>query len=302
MNAFHPGLRQAADETVWDIASQCDGIRCDMAMLLMSNIFRRTWGERAGALPEKEYWQELIPAVRTRSPEFLFMAEAYWDLEWELQHQGFDDCYDKRLYDRLVHETGESIRLHLLSDLSYQGKLVRFIENHDEPRASSVFSSEKHRAAAVTMATLPGAKLFHDGQFEGRRVKLPVFLCRRPEETVDLDLQTFYRKLLKTLRTPVFHEGQWKLCERSGWPENQSYLSLVAWCWEKARERYLIVVNLSDQRSQCRVRLPWDDLGGCVWRLMDVFREEVYERDGSEMLDHGLFVDLEPWGFHFLRC
>ena len=36
------------------------------------------------------------------------MAEAYWDLEWALQQQGFDYCYDKRLYDRLV--TGDAPR------------------------------------------------------------------------------------------------------------------------------------------------------------------------------------------------
>jgi hypothetical protein len=29
------------------------------------------------------------------------MAEVYWDMEWTLQQQGFDYCYDKRLYDRL---------------------------------------------------------------------------------------------------------------------------------------------------------------------------------------------------------
>ena len=65
------------------------------------------------------------------------MAEAYWDLEWELQQQGFDYCYDKRLYDRLEHDTVESVPLHLCADLAYQRKLVRFIENHDEPRALS---------------------------------------------------------------------------------------------------------------------------------------------------------------------
>ncbi len=125
------------------------------------------------------------------------MAEAYWDLEWELQQQGFDYCYDKRLYDRLEHDTAESVRLHLCADLAYQEKLVRFIENHDEPRAHSVFSPQKERAAAVTIATIPGARLFHEGQFEGRKVRLPVFLGRRPAEPVDPDLRAFYRTLLK---------------------------------------------------------------------------------------------------------
>ena len=104
------------------------------------------------------------------------MAEAYWDKEWELQQQGFDYCYDKRLYDRLEHDAAESVRLHLCADLRYQDKLVRFIENHDEPRAALIFPPDKARAAAVTTATLPGAKLFHEGQFEGRRVK-SLYFC-----------------------------------------------------------------------------------------------------------------------------
>jgi hypothetical protein len=101
LNAFQPGLRQAVIETVSEIAGQCDGIRCDMAMLLLNNIFERTWGTRAGAKPAGDYWAVIIPAVRKKHREFRFIAEAYWDLEWELQQQGFDNCYDKKLYDRM---------------------------------------------------------------------------------------------------------------------------------------------------------------------------------------------------------
>lgn len=88
LNAFHPGLRQAAIETVAEIASQCDAMRCDMAMLLMNQIFERTWGERTGPKPAAEYWPELISAVKRTQPAVKFIAEAYWDLEWELQLHG----------------------------------------------------------------------------------------------------------------------------------------------------------------------------------------------------------------------
>ncbi len=134
--------------------------------------------------------------MRERHPDFLFVAEAYWDLEWALQQQGFDHCYDKRLYDRLLHEGAESVRGHLQADVGYQRGLVRFLENHDEPRAAATLSPERERAAAVTIATLPGATLWHEGQFEGRRVRPPVFLARRPEEPVDKELQSFQHQLL----------------------------------------------------------------------------------------------------------
>src|SRR5277367_6388527 len=128
LNAFEPGLRQAVLETVSSIAQQCDGVRCDMAMLMLNAIFERTWGTRVGPPPATEYWVDLISAIKSSHPGFLFIAEAYWDLEWELQQQGFDFCYDKKLYDRLEHSNAESIRLHLSADPAYQNKLLLFIE------------------------------------------------------------------------------------------------------------------------------------------------------------------------------
>jgi glycosidase len=300
LNAFNTELRNAVIETLWDIGDQCDGVRCDMAMLLINSIFERTWNWRAGERPATEYWMDVISAVKKIHSDFLFMAEAYWDLEWELQQQGFDYCYDKVLYDHLEHDNAESIRLHLCADIAYQEKLVRFIENHDEPRASAIFPSQKKRTAAIVMATIPGAKLFHEGQFEGRKIKLPVFLGRRPVEMVDLELQLFYHTLLKTISRDVFRNGHWQLVDVTGWPDNQSYQNILAWCWHGDAEYHLIIVNLSDSDAQALVRLPWDEFKGKTWQITDLFTETEYERDGDEMVNNGLYVDLPPWGWHFM--
>jgi len=289
-------------ETLSSIAQQCDGVRCDMAMLLLNSIFERTWGRRTGPRPATEYWVDVISAIKSKYPRFLFIAEAYWDLEWELQQQGFDFCYDKKLYDRLEHSDAESVRLHLCADLAYQGKLLRFIENHDEPRAAATFSPAKQRAVALTIATLPGTKLFHEGQFEGRKVRLPVFLGRRPDESVDRDLHEFYSKLLKAVTQPVFRAGHWSLCDRTGWPDNSSFQSLVAWTWVHHDERYLIAVNLSDRSVQARVQMRWADAAGVKWHLIDVLSDATYERGGDEMVSPGLYVELGPWNFHLFQC
>jgi alpha amylase-like protein len=300
LNAFSPDLRKAAIETVLSIAEQCDGMRCDMAMLLLNHVFERTWGGRAGPRPQSEYWREVIGAAKKRYPDTLFMAEAYWDLEWELQQQGFDFCYDKRLYDRLEHDNAEQVRLHLCADAFYQERLVRFIENHDEPRAAETFSPGKARAAAVAVSTLQGAVLFHDGQFEGRRQRIPVFLRRGPREPIDAGLQEFYGKLLDVLANDDLRGGQWQLCERSGWPDNDSHLNIVAWCTTGARTRHLITVNLSDRTSQARIRLPISMLGDDILRMTDECTGTRYERRSGEIRDAGLYVDLEPWAFHVL--
>jgi hypothetical protein len=301
LNAFHPELRQAVIETISEIAGQCDGIRCDMAMLMLNHIFERTWGRRAGDPPLDEYWTAVITAIKGSHPEFRFIAEAYWDLEWELQQKGFDYCYDKKLYDRMEHADAESVRLHLLADPAYQHGMVRFLENHDEPRAAVTFPNGKGRAAAVAMLTLTGVKLLHEGQFEGRRVRLPVFLGRRPAEPVDLDLVDFYSRLMKEINQDVFRNGEWRLCERSGWPDNQSCQNILAWCWVWEGERYLIIVNFSAVTTQARVSVPWDELRRKTWRLNDLLSGEIYDRSGDEMRDDGLYVDLGPWKYNLFK-
>lgn len=301
LNAFSPGLRAAVIGTLHSIAGQCDGVRCDMAMLVMNEIFQRTWGERAGARPDREYWPEVIQAVRAVHPGFLFMAEAYWDLEWELQQQGFDYCYDKKLYDRLEHGPAEEVRLHLCAEPAYQERLVRFLENHDEPRAAATFSPAKERAAAVLATTLPGAVLFHEGQFEGRRIRIPVFLARRPEEPPDMDLQAFYQALLDTVAKDGLRKGEWQLCRRQGWPDNDSYLSIVAWCWSGKSAHHLVVVNLGDGAAQARIQVAGSWILGKSWGLFDLITGESWKRDGDEMGGPGLYVELPPWGCSLFR-
>lgn len=298
LNVFSPGVRAETRATLADIAGDCDGVRCDMAMLVTNSVFGRTWGRRAGSPPPTEYWHDVIPPVKQWHPDFLFIAEAYWDLEWELQQQGFDFCYDKRLYDRLVHGDASSVTDHLRAELSFQDRLVRFIENHDEPRAAATFSPARARAVAVASSTLPGAKLFHDGQLEGRRARVPVFLSRRADESLDCGLREFYARLLAAVTSAPLRDGQWRLCEHSGWPDNTTHEHLAAWCWEHVGGRCLVVVNLSDVPAQGRIHVDWPDVVGQTVTLDDKLSGCTFPRSGDELASAGLYVDLAPWGSH----
>ena len=317
LNAFSPALRSATAETLADISDQCDGIRCDMAMLMTNEVFSRTWGARAGSTPPEEFWPTVIGALRQRHPETVLVAEAYWDMEWVLQQQGFNFCYDKRLYDRLLTADAAGVRGHLGADLAYQSRLLRFIENHDEPRVAEVVPAGPERAAAVAIATLPGATMWHEGQFEGRRVRPPVFLARRPDEPLDQELASWYRSLLSAVAASAMRQGQWRLHDISGWPDNQSCLNLLAWSWSLPEggpapasasspgavgtaDRFLVVVNLSEVPSQGQVALGWADLRGRSWQLTDILDKNIFERDGSELADPGLFVAVEPWKYYVL--
>lgn len=299
LNAFRPKLRQATVDMLSGILDQADGVRCDMAMLLTNDVFGKTWGEWAGPAPAEEFWPTVIGALRQRHPDALFIAEAYWDMEWTLQRQGFDFCYDKRLYDRLVGEDAASVRSHLGAGADYQRKLIRFIENHDEPRAAAALPGGRDRAAAVAVATLPGATLWHDGQFEGRRTRLPVFLGRRPAEPADGDLRGFYHRLVAA--AAAVRQGTWTLLDVTGWPDNPTNRDVLAWAWlNDGRPHHVVAVNLAGHASQGLVALPWDALGGDEWRLTDLVDGRVFDRDGDDLATDGLYVDLPPWAAHVL--
>lgn len=292
LNYADPATQAAMIGELTRIASQCDGLRCDMAMLMLPEVFERTWGRRAPL-----FWPQATAAVREQVPGFTFMAEVYWDLEWTLLQQGFDYAYDKRLYDRLREGHARPVREHLLAGLDFQDKLARFLENHDEPRAAATFDFDQHRAAAALTFLSPGLRFFHQGQFAGRRKRISPHLGRGPDEPADRELQSFYEKLLTILRQPVVREGQWQLLEcATAWEGNWTNDCFVAFGWQdKSGERLVVVVNYAAHQSQCHVHLPFTDLVGQRWRLHDQLSGAAFDWHGDDLQARGLFVDHRPW-------
>ena len=290
-----PDLQQAMIGELERIAGQCDGVRCDMAMLVLPDVFQRTWGIGADL-----FWPKAIESVRRKHPQFRFMAEVYWDLEWTMQQQGFDYAYDKRLYDRLLEGHARPVREHLHAGLDYQNRLARFLENHDEPRAGATFSPGMHEAAAIITYFSPGLRFFHQGQFERRRKRISPHLVRAPEEPVDAAWQQFYEKLLAALRQPVFRDGAWSLLERMpAWEDNWTWDCFIAWSWQRGDgERRLVAVNYADHQSQCYIKIPFSDLAGRTVRVKDLMGSASFDRDGQDLISRGLYLDLPAWGYH----
>ena len=288
----NPATQEAMIGELLKIAGQCDGVRCDMAMLVLPDVFERTWGRRAPL-----FWPEATRRVRQRVPGFCFMAEVYWDLEWTMQQQGFDYAYDKRLYDRLREGYARPVREHFYAGLDYQNKLARFLENHDEPRAAATFSPEVHEAAAVITFLSPGLRFFHQGQFEGRKKRISPHLVRGPEEPVDQRLKQFYDRLLAVLRKPVVRIGAWQLLECvPAWEGNWTWDCFLAYAWQAAGEESLLAaVNYAPHQSQCHVRLPFADLAGKQRSLQDQLAPLIYAWNGDDLVNRGLFLDMAPW-------
>lgn len=292
INYANPATQEAMIGELVKIAGQCDGVRCDMAMLVLPEVFERTWGQRAPL-----FWPKATQQVRQRVPGFTFMAEVYWDLEWTLQQQGFDYAYDKRLYDRLREHHTRPVRDHFRAGLDYQDKLARFLENHDEPRAAATFAPPIHKAAAVVTFLSPGLRFFHQGQFEGRKKRISPHLGRGPSEPTDQDLNAFYDRLLAVLRQPAFRDGQWQLLDCApAWDGNWTHDCFLTFAWQGAKgERFVVAVNYAPNQSQCHVRLPFADLGSKKWRLQDQLSSASYEWNGNDLQGRGLYLDLAPW-------
>lgn len=292
LNYGNPTAQEAMVEQLQKIAGQCDGVRCDMAMLVLPDVFERTWG-----LLAQPFWPEATRRVRESHPGFLFMAEVYWDLEWTLQQQGFDYTYDKRLYDRLREGHARPVREHFHAGLDYQDKMARFMENHDEPRAAATFAPPIHLAAAVLTFLSPGLRFFHQGQFRGCTKRISPHLGRGPDEPTNADLAKFYTQLLAILRRPTVRDGRWQLLECApAWDGNWTWDCFLTFAWQGPDgELLLVAVNYAPNQSQCYVRLPFDDLAGSIWRLHDQIGTAIYDRNGADLQSRGLYLDATPW-------
>jgi len=295
LNYGNPATQEAMIGELKTIAGQCDGVRCDMAMLVLPDVFERTWG-----MSSQPFWPRAMQQVREAFPKFCLMAEVYWDLEWTLQQQGFNYTYDKRLYDRLHAGQARPVREHLCANFDYQTKMARFLENHDEPRAAANFPPQVHQAAAIITFLSPGLRFFHQGQFEGRTKRISPHLVRGPVEPVDQGINLFYSHLLDLLKRPVLRNGRWQLLECApAWEGNTSCDAFIAYAWQNADgERLLVTVNYAPHQSQCYVRLPFSDLHGRQWRLHDLAGEASYDREGNDLESRGMYLDVPAWHCH----
>jgi glycosidase len=304
LNIFNPATRRALVVALQKIASMCDGVRCDMAMLLLNEVFRWTWHDRTGSSNEgvtEEFWAEAIATIKAEHPAFLFIAEAYWDKEWQLQQLGFDFTYDKKMYERLSREGAASVYDHLKAEMEYQRRSVRFIENHDEQRAAQAFSPEPwHRAAATVMLTVPGMVLLHEGQLDGRRVKLPVQLNRRPAEEEAPHVRAFYERLLTTIGHPVFRKGTWELLRvKPAWYDNFTSFNFLAYMWRLEGEgTRLIVVNYAPHIGQCYIELNLEGIKGASIEFRDLLGPASYVRERNALMTKGMYFDLPGYAVH----
>ena len=295
LNYFNAELRSAMIEELHRISEFCDGVRCDMAMLILNDTFHQTWEAQLGStpIPREEFWQKATQTL----PEFIWIAEAYSDSEWALQQLGFKYTYDKRFYDRLREGFVRDVYLHLKADWDFQVRSVRFLENHDEGRAATVFGKSRLPAVAVLASTIPGMHFFNDGQLEGLRTQLVVQLARARDEAPDPEIQQIYARILKIADAPEFHGTGWKLLEVKA-AGDRSSSDLMAYIWRHEENLKLVVVNLGTGTATGQLYLDDDLLTGNTLSFNDLLNNKTYDREASDLKRWGLFIKLDAFGAH----
>jgi hypothetical protein len=319
LNYFNPQTRAAMQSTLATIADHCDGVRCDMAMLVLNEVFDGTWRrllDGRWTRPRSEFWVDATWSV----PKLVYLAEVYWSLEERLLDQGFTFAYDKRLLDA-IHgpDAASTVRDVLASPLPEPFRLARFIENHDEPRSAATLS-RCVTAAASLVATGPGMRFFYDGQLQGRRIKAPVQLARWPDEPADEPIRAMYERILRFAREPLLHEGDWALLPVLS-AGDHSFNDIVAYRWRqpiKGRptsvgrgvmpqspslhdQLAVVVLNFGRSAAQAHVRVIDDLPPGYAFDFVDALTDARYRWTRESLVDSGLYVRLEAGGAHLFR-
>jgi len=293
-------FKQFQINNILKIASVADYIRCDMAFLLINDVFDGHWGNQARSWgfnrPSSEFWKDAIFTVKLKNPGIKFLAEVYSPWQANLQSLGFDYTYDKNLYDAFGNGNLDQLRSYISSkSLDFHAHSAHFVENHDEPRAASFFGgTNRADAAAMATLTLPGMRFFNKGQEDGYFNRLDVHLRRSKSESGSDSVRIFYNIFTSILAKHIAFQGTWNY---------QSVISsgdswrLMAWKWKKNNEKILCVINYSDQNGSGRIKL--DDAQSIknndTIPVVELISGLTYYRSAQDMRDNGLFVIIDNW-------
>ena len=298
LNHFSPQMRAAQLAELRTIAEHCDGVRCDMAMLHLSDIFEKIWGHLLGgaSAPEQEFWAKAHAAL----PRLILLAEAYWGTESRLLDLGFSFAYDKGLYDAVRNMQMPDLHNRLGAPVSYQSHLARFLENHDEDRCASVFGKNRRLSVGTLVGTLPGMRFYHQGELEGSSIRLPITLRISADEPADAASTAFFAKVLRITKDSAFHAGAWSLLPVA--PEGDDTASnLVVYEWRSEKAWKIISVNLAGSPSQGRVDFGNRSLAARQYVFYDELNDVRYLRTAEELCSPGLFVRREAFDAHLFN-
>ncbi|MCQ2817026.1 MAG: alpha-amylase family glycosyl hydrolase, partial [archaeon] len=295
LNYWNNNTRILMTNKLKRVASLADGIRCDMAYIILNDYFQGTWQTELNSWgytkPSTEFWSDAIKEIKKTYPSTLFLAEVYGDYFKNLIEEGFDYTYDKELLDRFKSGHLDNTRAWITSMIPYNNHVCRFLENHDDNRAVTAFGGnyKMTMAAAVGTYTLPGLRFLFQDQWFCYRNKLDVHLRRSYSENKIEDCEKFYKTFFTIFTDEIFKNGEWTYLNVLG----DSAWRLMAWSWVgPSGNKRLVALNFSQEQAGGNIVLS-DLRGSGQVTLKELFSGVEYIRSADEIRDTGLVVVLE---------
>ena len=261
-NYWESQTRKFMKDNLLTVLKYADGARCDMAHLVLNDVFGNTWKEELSSWgysrPSTEFWEYAFKEAKSKYPNAILLAEVYEDWEIDLLHKlGFTYCYDKLLLDKLegsaydvndyIHYKGEY----------YWGHVAHFVENHDENRA-----------------------VFNMGSIE-----------KATTESADSGTVKYYETLMKIIVDPAFKgPNYYFVWNISGDKKND----FIAYIREKGTSHYLVVVNYSSNYGCAEVPI-YNVEGSGNKNIKEMISGTVYSRNADTMRGVGLTVCMSGY-------
>lgn len=236
----------------WIKEFDIDGYRCDVA----------------GMVPE-DFWLELRKELKNIKKDLLFVAE--WE-DPEMHLKTFDVTYDWILYYKLDELQNGSVNAQEIVDLilkridQFPNKALRlrFLENHDQARATYKFGASSYRTYAAFIYTIDGIPLIYNGQEVGDPKHLTLF----DKNAINWKVRgaNEYKKLYKTLislrlNNKVFTQGSLFRIENS----NPQYIA--SYGRKLGDVTAIIILNFGDHESIVNLK---SDIEINNWKLINL--------------------------------
>ena len=247
LNYANPDVRRYMMDVMkyWLTEFGVDGFRCDVTPTVPVDFW-----EAAHAELEKSNPQVIIMADAGAKPAMLYKAfdlDSSWNFESSL-----DMVMSSLKPAYFLKDSWE----HTFEQFPKGALHLRFTDSHEQSRAVARYGADGALAAQVLMLTLDGVPMFYNGMEVGDATesydpalfeKMPVFWqpAGRPP------LRDIYRDLIKLRRqNPAFYEGE------VNWLQNTAPGDVISFMRRDAKDEFLVLINLSNQRTTGTVELP----------------------------------------------
>ena len=296
-NYWEKETRKIMKDNLMTVLSFADGVRCDVAGLLLNDVIEKNWKEELDywgyKRPETEFWELALNEAKNKYKDVIFLAEVYDEKQIDLLTKlGFTYTYNKDLLEKLKGDSNE-VNAYIKSvKEEYWMHSANFVENHDENRAVyNMGSIEKAQAAGTIAITIGGMIFINHGQWNGYKNKLDVHLRRGYDEMENDEIKKYYKKLMRIVQDPAFTGEKMTIIENI---EGDKKYDFVSYIREKEESYYLIVVNYSNSFGCSKIPI-FNLKGKGECSLREVIYDREYIRNADNIRNEGLIICLSPW-------